>query len=74
MPVMRILGPGNKVGYRWGSTGKIYYGPDAQQRATRQGQAAYRSGYRPKPGEKLWWTTARKRKNLDQDLVPTGKH
>ena len=53
MPVMRIMGPGNKVGYRWGSTGKIYYGSDAQQRATRQGQAAYRSGYRPKPGEKL---------------------
>ena len=53
MPVMRVMGPGNKVGYRWGTTGKIYTGPDAQAKAAAQGRAAYRSGYRPPPGEKL---------------------
>jgi hypothetical protein len=45
------MGPGNKVGYRWGDTGKIYTGPDAKEKAVRQGQAAYRSGYRPKDGK-----------------------
>ena len=53
MPVMRVQGPNRKIGYRWGSTGKIYYGMDARERAARQGQAAYRSGYRPPPGQKL---------------------
>jgi hypothetical protein len=53
MPVMRIQGPGGRIGYRWGTTGKIYTGPDAKEKAIRQGQAAYRNGYRPKPGEKL---------------------
>ena len=47
MPVMRVMGPGNRVGYRWGSTGKIYTGPDAREKAAAQGRAAYRSGYRP---------------------------
>jgi hypothetical protein len=53
MPVMRIQGPGGRIGYRWGTTGKIYTGADAKEKAQRQGQAAYRNGYRPKPGEKL---------------------
>jgi hypothetical protein len=53
MPVMRIQGPNRKIGYRWGTTGKIYYGADARERAMAQGRAAYRSGYRPPPGEKL---------------------
>ena len=53
MPVQRVMGPGNKVGYRWGETGKIYTGADAKEKATRQGQAAYRSGYRPPAGQKL---------------------
>jgi len=48
------MGPGGKVGYRWGTTGKIYTGADAREKAAAQGRAAYRSGYRPKPGEKLW--------------------
>jgi hypothetical protein len=56
MPVQRVLGPNGKVGYRWGQTGKIYTGPEAREKAARQGRAAYRSGYRPKPGEKLWRT------------------
>ena len=53
MPVMRVMGPRNRVGYRWGPTGKIYTGPDAKQRAEAQGRAAYRAGYRPPPGERL---------------------
>ena len=51
MPVMRVMGPGGKVGYRWSTTGKIYTGPDAKQRAEAQGRAAYRSGYRPPNGK-----------------------
>lgn len=53
MPVRRVVGPGGKIGYQWGMTGKIYTGPDARERAARQGRAAYRSGYRPPAGEKL---------------------
>jgi hypothetical protein len=53
MPVMRVQGPNGRIGYRWGTTGKIYTGPDARARAAAQGRAAYRSGYRPPPGEKL---------------------
>lgn len=51
MPIQRVQGPGGKIGYRWGTTGKIYTGPDAKERAARQGRAAYRSGYRPKDGK-----------------------
>ena len=53
MPVQRVMGPNNRVGYRWGETGKIYTGADAKQRAEAQGRAAYRSGYRPPLGQKL---------------------
>ena len=53
MPVRRVQGPGGKIGYQWGESGKIYTGPDAKEKAARQGRAAYRAGYRPKPGEKL---------------------
>ena len=53
MPVQRVQGPGGKVGYRWGTTGKIYTGTDAKAKAEAQGRAAYRSGYRPPAGEKL---------------------
>ena len=53
MPVMRVMGPNRRVGYRLGTTGKIYTGPDARERAIRQGQAAYRNGYRPPAGQPL---------------------
>ena len=53
MPVRRVQGPGGKVGYQWGTTGKIYTGSDAQAKAAAQGHAAYRSGYRPPAGQKL---------------------
>lgn len=34
------------VGYRWGSQGRIYTGPGAEQQAAAQGRAAYAGGYR----------------------------
>jgi hypothetical protein len=36
------------TGYRWGSSGKIYTGPGAKQKAAAQGRAAYASGYKGK--------------------------
>jgi hypothetical protein len=53
MPVKRVQGPNGRTGYRWGTTGKIYTGPDARERAAAQGRAARRSGYRPPAGESL---------------------
>lgn len=40
MPVRKVKG-----GYRWGSHGKVYRGKGAKAKATRQGRAAYASGY-----------------------------
>jgi hypothetical protein len=48
MPVMRVIGPNGKTGYRWGTSGKVYTGPDAKARAERQGRAARASGYKGK--------------------------
>jgi hypothetical protein len=53
MPVRRVQGPGGKIGYQWSTTGKIYTGADAREKAAAQGRAAYRSGYRPPAGQKL---------------------
>ena len=46
MPVHKTHGPNGKVGYQWGNTGKVYTGPGAAQKAAKQGQAAYASGYK----------------------------
>lgn len=46
MPIQRIRGPGGRVGYRWGETGKLYTGPDARERAAAQARAIMASGYR----------------------------
>jgi len=46
MPVIKVKGPGGKIGYQWGRTGKIYTGPGARERAERQGRAIYSTGYR----------------------------
>ena len=35
-------------GYRWGKSGKLYFGPNAKEKAERQGRAAYANGYRKK--------------------------
>lgn len=49
MPVHRTPGGG----YQWGSSGKVYRGPGAEQKAQAQGRAAYASGYRGKARRKL---------------------
>ena len=36
------------TGYKWGSSGKIYTGPGAKQKAAAQGRAAYAQGYKGK--------------------------
>ena len=43
---MRVQGPGGKVGYRWGTSGKVYTGPGAKEKAERQGRAARAAGYK----------------------------
>ena len=45
MPVQRV-NTAQGTGYRWGQSGKIYYGTDARAQAARQGRAAYAAGYR----------------------------
>ena len=35
-------------GYKWGKSGKTYYGKGAKAKAERQGRAAFASGYRGK--------------------------
>jgi hypothetical protein len=52
MPVHKVHGANGKVGYQWGGHGKVYYGPGAEQKAAKQGQAAYANGYTPKPKSK----------------------
>lgn len=49
MPVHKVMTTkdGKTVtGYRWGSSGKIYTGRGAAQKAAQQGQAVYASGYK----------------------------
>lgn len=45
MPVRKVTKDG-KTGYQWGTTGRIYTGPGAKEKAAAQGRAAYASGYR----------------------------
>lgn len=47
MPVHKVTKNG-KVGYQWGKHGKIYYGPNAEQKAKNQAKAIYASGYNKK--------------------------
>lgn len=47
MPVRKVTKSG-KVGYQWGSSGKIYFGAGAKAKAAIQGRAAYASGYKKK--------------------------
>ena len=51
MPIHKVTKDG-KTGYRWGESGKTYFGPSAKARATAQGRAAYASGYRSKDSAK----------------------
>lgn len=55
MPVQRVT-VGNKVGYRWGNSGKVYYySPSneesrkrAKEKAERQGRAVRSTGWKEK--------------------------
>jgi hypothetical protein len=49
MPVHKVYTTKNGKpvsGYKWGNSGKVYTGPGAAEKAARQGQAAYASGYK----------------------------
>jgi hypothetical protein len=51
MPVHKVMTSKNGKpvpGYQWGHHGKIYTGPGAQEKAAKQGQAAYANGYKGK--------------------------
>ena len=51
MPVHKVMTTRNGKpvqGYQWGNSGKIYTGAGAQQKAAKQGQAAYANGYKSK--------------------------
>lgn len=51
MPVQRVQTTRNGkpvTGYKWGSSGKIYTGSGAKQKAAAQGRAAYAAGYKGK--------------------------
>ncbi len=45
MPVRKVMKDG-KTGYQWGTTGRVYTGAGAREKAQAQGRAAYASGYR----------------------------
>lgn len=44
MPVHKTKGGG----YQWGKSGKVYYGPNAKEKAEKQARAAYANGYNEK--------------------------
>lgn len=43
MPVTKV-----GKGYRWGKSGKLYFGPNAKEKAEKQAKAAYANGYKEK--------------------------
>jgi len=45
MPVKAVKRDGKTVGYKWGTTGKVY---PTKQQAQQQARAIYASGYRGK--------------------------
>lgn len=47
MPVHKVTKDG-KTGYKWGRSGKSYYGRDAKKKAAEQARAIYASGYKKK--------------------------
>ena len=51
MPVQTVTTQRNGrtvMGYRWGTSGKVYTGPGARAKAALQGSAARAAGYRGK--------------------------
>lgn len=49
MPVRKVTENG-RTGYRWGTSGKTYFGPGGKAKAEAQGRAAYAAGYRSTVG------------------------
>ncbi len=47
MPVRKVTKQG-KTGYQWGTSGKIFTGPGAKNKAAAQGRAVYAAGYKTK--------------------------
>ena len=47
MPVRKVVQDG-KTGYKWGSSGKAYFGANAKEKAQQQARAIYASGYKKK--------------------------
>jgi hypothetical protein len=45
MPVRKVKVKG-KTGYQWGTSGKVYTGSNAKQKAAAQGAAARSQGYK----------------------------
>ena len=41
MPVHKV----GSNGYQWGNHGKVYHGPNAKEKASKQGQAAHANGF-----------------------------
>ena len=48
MPVQRVV-KDKQVGYKWGTSGHVYYGPGAEAKARLQGRAILAAGYK-EPG------------------------
>jgi hypothetical protein len=53
VPVHPVRENGRVVGYQWGSSGKVYRGRGAKEKAEAQGRAAYASGYRSGKARKV---------------------
>ena len=47
MPVHKVT-KGSKTGYKWGTSGKAYFGKGAKAKAQKQARAIYASGYKKK--------------------------
>lgn len=47
MPIRKVTS-GKNTGYKWGSSGKTYYGKGAKAKAAKQARAIYASGYKKK--------------------------
>jgi hypothetical protein len=47
MPIRKVTKDG-KTGYKWGTSGKTYFGPEAKKKAEAQARAIYASGYKKK--------------------------
>jgi hypothetical protein len=47
MPIKKVY-TSKGVGYKWGNSGKVYYGKQGKSKAGKQMKAIYSSGYKGK--------------------------